>query len=117
MNLKDLILNTPDLTDLKPVEVKSWPETKGQLFLRQMTAKEKEQYELQLQSYLDKKQTNLKATVICSVLVDKDGKRIFTNSDSEKLADKSAEAIDYLFDQWIEWSNLLKNSEVDLKKD
>jgi len=99
-NLADLILSTSDLGDVKAIDVKQWPATAGKLFVRQMNAKERDIYYHLIRQTSDGKPSDIMTRVAAMVLVDKDGKRIFTDEQADKLGAKNPEAIEHIYVEW-----------------
>ena len=97
----DLRKKILESNDRKTVEilVPEWSETP--LYVRPMTGKERDSYELALSvedenGVLKRDLNNMRAKLLVRVLCsDKEGKtRIFTDSDAEELGDKSAAILD-----------------------
>ena len=96
---KDDILQVQDLP-VKEVFVKEW---NGYVFMRTLTAKEKEDYEWYI--YTQGKKTektggvieDARVRLVASCLVDAQGERMFSVEEFKVLAGKSSSAIESLF--------------------
>lgn len=84
---KDQILGCNDI----PSEVVEVPQWGGSVKVRGMTAGERDHFEDMIRT---KGLSALRGTLAAMCIIDDDGKRLFTNREIEKLADKSAEALD-----------------------
>ena len=84
---KDSILNSNDL----PNDVVEVPQWGGSVKVRGMTAGERDRFEDMIRT---KGLGALRATLAGMCIIDEDGKRLFTDIEVNKLADKSAEALD-----------------------
>lgn len=94
---KDAILKADDL----PKETVKVPEWGGDVVVRSMTGKERDQFE---QSIYDtksaSKQTNLaniRARLCAMTMADENGDLLFTMEEAEELGKKSAKALDRVF--------------------
>ena len=93
---KDAILAVDDLT-FEEVEVEEWG---GTVRIRCHTGGERDAFE---QSLMDakgkaKNMADIRARFIAPVLVDEDGKRLFTNDEVKFLSDRNGKVIGKLFD-------------------
>ena len=90
---RDTILSADDLPKvLVPV-----PEWGGDVYVRSLTANERDFIELMYMDLRDDKkakQLKLRATVCAMSIVDESGKRLFSESDIEALGRKSYKALD-----------------------
>ena len=84
---KDSILNSNDI----PNDVVEVPQWGGSVKVRGMTAGERDRFEDMIRT---KGLGALRATLAGMCIIDEDGKRLFTDIEVNKLADKSAEALD-----------------------
>jgi len=98
MSLRELILTAEDLPR-EPVEVPEWGAT---VYVREMTGKERDEYESNL---IDKKDMpikerlrNMRAQLVVLCTVDEDGQRIFSDDDVEAVGNKSAKALNRIVD-------------------
>ncbi len=91
---RDAILN---VVDLKP-EVVEVPEWGGSLYIRMLTASERDKFEASCVG-TGKKQnlTNIRARLVVLCACDEAGERMFTDGDAEALGRKSAAAVDKVF--------------------
>lgn len=91
---RDSILN---VVDLKP-EVVEVPEWGGSLYIRMLTASERDKFEASCVG-TGKKQnlTNIRARLVVLCACDEAGERLFTDGDAEALGRKSAAAVDKVF--------------------
>jgi hypothetical protein len=91
---RDAILN---VVDLKP-EVVEVPEWGGSLYIRMLTASERDKFEASCVG-TGKKQnlTNIRARLVVLCACDEAGERLFTDGDAEALGRKSAAAVDKVF--------------------
>lgn len=91
---RDSILN---VVDLKP-EVVEVPEWGGSLYIRMLTASERDKFEASCVG-TGKKQnlSNIRARLVVLCACDEAGERLFTDGDAEALGRKSAAAVDRVF--------------------
>ena len=91
---RDAILN---VVDLKP-EVVEVPEWGGSLYIRMLTASERDKFEASCVG-TGKKQnlSNIRARLVVLCACDEAGERLFTDGDAEALGRKSASAVDKVF--------------------
>jgi hypothetical protein len=92
---RDDILNTDDL-HLERVDVPEW---NGVLYVRVMTAGERDHFEAEVSGGTKKKQNmvNLRARLVCLVACDEKGEKLFQPADAAALGAKSAAAVDRVF--------------------
>jgi hypothetical protein len=96
---RDSILSSSDL----PTEEVPVPEWGGTVFVRTMSGTERDNFE---QVILEGKSTkggtakmvNVRAKLAVKVLVDEQGKRLFTDEDAGILGSKSGKALDRIFE-------------------
>ena len=103
---KDQILSAEDL----PLHKADVPEWGGELYIRGMDGKERDEFDMEL--YSDSKATDdsddlddsnntnmsfFRARLLVRCIRDVDGNRIFTNDEYELLANKSGAALERLF--------------------
>lgn len=83
------------IVDLEVKEV-AMPEWSGSVCVRGLTARERDQFEASvgIAANLD----NLRARLVVLTACDKEGKRIFTDADTEELGEKNSQAVDRLFE-------------------
>jgi len=94
---KDQILSVDDIRKEK-VEVPEWG---GSVFVKGMTAIQRDNYE---RLHMEKKLRNYRATAAAQCICDENGKSLFTEADVKTLADKSASALDRIFTKMLELS-------------
>lgn len=92
---KDAILGARDLNVLK-VHVKEWG---GDVYVRVMTVGERDAYECEWLANKDKGVQNFRSKFLARCLCDKDGNRLFTDAEIDKLAGKSIAVVDRLFNK------------------
>ncbi len=91
---KDAILSADDL----PREEVDVPEWNGSVFVRTMTAAERDSFEMGvMQEDGSKDFLNLRARLCARCLVDDKGERLFTDAEAVALGGKSAGALDRIF--------------------
>ena len=111
--LRDAILAADDLPRVE-VQTPEWaPFGVPTVFVRGLTAAERDDYEQSLTERTPDgsvrakaKQSNLRASFVVRVLVDADGERIFTDRDVDALGKKNAAVIDRLWDEARELSGM-----------
>ena len=95
---RDAILAALDL----PKELVSVPEWGGDVYVRSLTGKERDQFESGMIEQRGKSQTvnlsNIRAKLASMTICDEDGKRIFTDADMQALSGKSAVALQRVFE-------------------
>jgi|TARA_Y100000310_G_C20662002_1_gene805310 hypothetical protein len=93
---KEQILEAKDLKTEK-VHIKEWG---GDVFVRTLTGAERDKFEKSIFDVDNNKRTfeNLRAKLVIAVTVDKDGNQLFTEADIPALGNKSAHALDVIFD-------------------
>lgn len=97
MLTKEQILSADDMQK----EVVSVPEWGGDVWVRAMSASERDKLESeQISARRDKRDelSNIRARVCARCIVDDEGNRMFDESDIEALGQKSAAALDRVFD-------------------
>ena len=111
--LRDQILAADDLPR-REVETAEWaPFGVPTVFVRGLTAAERDDYEQGLTERTPKggvrakmSQSNLRASFVARVLIDADGARIFSDKDIAALGQKSAKVLDRLWDVGRELSGM-----------
>jgi len=99
---RNAILEAKDL----PTETVDVPEWGGQVIVRTLTGEERDQYEASMFEVVGDganrevvpKMENLRATLAALSIVDEDSKRMFDVSEVHLLGNKSAAALDRVFD-------------------
>lgn len=92
------IIGADDLNILT-VKVPEWKKDgePGTVYLRLMTVGERDAYECEWLANKEKGVPNFRSKFLARCLCDKEGNRIFTDADVEKLATKSVAVVDRLF--------------------
>lgn len=107
---KDEILNADDLDELREVEVEEWG---GTVYVGKMNSKERDK--LEESSYTlntksgeveDVSMEGYRARVCALSICNEDGERVFNYSDWKKLAEKSADAVDTVFEEAADLNGL-----------
>lgn len=92
----------------KTVDVPEWG---GQVRVRRLTGEERDRYETSLiqekkNGQVTRNLRNARARLVVLGVVDEEGKRIFSDADADALAQRSASAIERLFDAIRELSGM-----------
>lgn len=103
---KESILSISDLPT-EVVEVKQWG---GHVKVRGMNAGERDRFE---ESIRKVGMGNLRSLLASMTIINDDGKRMFTDKEIDKLAEKSAEALDVIVEAASRLSGLL-GSDVEI---
>lgn len=83
------------LGKVKKREVMLGPPLSGKVWVREPTASDRDAFmSLYLAHYNDKAPLELRALYVCRMVVDKDGKRIFSDDDIQWLKELPADAIE-----------------------
>jgi len=88
------------------------PEWGGRLHIRTMTGQERDTWEVYAQGQMTSKVVNIRARLAAICVADANGKRLFTDADTAKLAEKSGAALDRVYAAAVKW-NGLTNDEVE----
>ena len=118
---RDAILQADDLP-CKPVPVPEWG---GEVWVRGMTAQEKDEYE---SSILELKGTgtktkisanliNARAKLVVKCALDEQGERLFKDEDAEALGKKSGKAVSLVSEEIQKLSGMGRDKEAELGKD
>ena len=111
---KDQILSAQDSV-VEKVEISEW---KGEVNVKSLTGKERDQFEESIFSQKGKKMErnfkNLRAKLVALTVVDDDGNLIFAQKDIEALGLKSASALDKIFSVAQRLSGLTKEDIDDM---
>lgn len=96
MLTKDAILNADDIKR----ELVAVPEWGGEVYVQTLTGRQRDLFEQRLVDQKAGEVTldNIRATLAVWSVVDEDGGRVFDDSDIPALGDKSAAALDRIFD-------------------
>lgn len=117
MLTRDAILSAEDLRT-ETVEVPEWG---GTVMVRELSAKERDEYETSIVSVkgtkLDIDPVNMRAKLVSMGCVDEDGNRLFTLDDAEDLGKKSSTALDRIYDKIQEISGMGEGALEDAGKD
>ena len=100
------------------------PEWKGNLWVRELTAAERDDYEQSLMSTrrvgkrvdVQPNFRNAKARMAVKATIDTQGNRVFTDKDAEVLGEKSSAALNVLADKIQELSGMTAGDLEDLEK-
>lgn len=92
---RDRILSAPDTTQPVPVEVPEWG---GVVYIREITAAERDAWEMRFIGGGPGRTQNIRAGLLVYALCDREGKRLFADEDIGRLGRKSAKVLDRLFD-------------------
>jgi len=90
-------------SDLTRVEIPEWG---GHAFLRIMSTGERDDYECEWRKKADSGVENFRSKFVAKCLVNESGKRLFGNSDIEKLAAKSSKVVNRLWELAMKLNNL-----------
>ena len=110
--IRGQILAQPDLKTVK-LNVSDWPDVTDQLYVRKMKAKERSMFEksMNFDSQSNPRNIdNLQTRLAILTLVTAAGDRIFQESDLEVLSDKSALAMQEIFNAAAELNGLTAES-------
>jgi hypothetical protein len=106
-----------DYDDLKTVDVEV-PEWGGTVRLRMLTAKERDAFEASTVETRGNKMkqnlANIRARLVSLCIVDESGKRVFESGDVARLGEKSAAALQRLFNKCNELNGLTDEDVEDL---
>lgn len=89
---KELVLGAND-RPLEKVEVPQWG---GHVYVRTMSARERDRFETSWTGDKSKDFDNLRARMAVATVCDKEGQLLFSPEDAEALGQKSAQALDVL---------------------
>lgn len=120
ISLKDQILQSDDL----PREKVYVPEWNLDVWIRCLTAAERDDYELSMlepvgqgrDRRLNPNLANAKAKLVARALIDESGQRIFTDAGALELGGKSASAINRLYDIARRLSGISEADEAEILK-
>lgn len=103
--------------DLKPLKV-SVPEWGGDVYVRMMTAKDRDAFESQIVTAREngEKVENMRALLAVLCVVDDKGARIFGDDDIEAVGKKSASALDRIFTAARDLNGMTAKDVEDLEK-
>jgi hypothetical protein len=115
---RDDILKADDI-ETEEVEVPAWG---GTVLVRGLSGKERDNYESSCMQDRGKQGmvrvlANIRAKLVVRCLVDEDGNRLFADADANALGEKSAAALDQLFDVAARLSRLSDGDIEELGKD
>lgn len=113
---RDAILNADDI----PQELVNVPEWGGDVYVRGLTARELDKYQMSMLQQRGKSQVanldNIRAKLVVRTTFDETGARIFTDDDAAALSAKSGAAVGRLFDVAQRLSGLGKDDIADMTK-
>jgi hypothetical protein len=109
--------------DLELVEV-DVPEWGGSVYLRPLTAKDRDYFEAEILALEQKKKSKkdgpvydiFKARLVARALVDENGKRLFTDKEFGELSSKSAAALNRLFEECLRINQVTQQDVEELTK-
>ena len=115
---KDDILKAADNA---PEEV-NVPEWGGTVLVRGMTGKERDAFELSLMTpgrggRREVNPVNVRAKLVSRCVVDDDGNRLFTDGDAAELGEKSAAAVNRIYDVAARLSGMAEGEQEELARD
>lgn len=107
---RDDILAADDIR-LEKVHVKEWG---GDVYIKQLSGKEQDKFEQESRGKNGGPNLiNMRARMVAAALVDKDGKKLFSDEDIIKLSNKSGSVLNRLIDKIGELNRI---TEEDLEK-
>lgn len=113
---REQILNAKDI-ETEVVSVKEWG---GEVLVKGLSGKERDEFERSIVETRGKKvllkMVNVRARLASLSIVDESGDRVFTESDVEKLGEKSASALERVFSVAQRLSGLSNEDVEDLEK-
>ena len=93
--------NILEINDIQ-IETVSVPEWGGEVCVRGMSGAERDRFETSIVEIHGKRQqvnlSNVRAKLACFCICDEDGQRLFTEKDINDLAQKSAAALQHIFE-------------------
>jgi|SRR5215831_13025656 len=96
MGLRDDILAAEDRLRL-PVPTPEWPAADGKLYVRTISALERERFSEAYRGNGDGRVRNVMARFCVLCLCDGDGRAVFTEADAEELGRKAGHVVDRIF--------------------
>lgn len=109
---RDQILEADDLAR-KAVSVPQWG---GTVYVRTMTGAERDAFEVSIVAPGAEKYVNLRARVVALCAVDEAGRRLFSDEDVVRLGDKSAAALEAVFDAASKLNAITPEDVAELEK-
>jgi hypothetical protein len=110
---RDQILEAKDL-ETREVDCPEWG---GSVLVKALSGRERDAWEASLVQMRGKQQVpqlgNIRAKLVARCVVDENGERLFTDADIKALGEKSAAALDRIFDVASEMSGI---SEKDIEE-
>ena len=110
---KEQILQADDLRR-ETVEVPEWG---GEVLLRELRGRERDAFE---EGSMDSKRnvmmTNMRARLVAASAIDEQGERLFSNKEAAQLGDKSATALNRLFEVCCRLSGITSDDVDKLEK-
>ena len=114
---RDSILNADDI----PQELVNVPEWGGDVYVRGLTARDLDKYQMSMLQQRGKSQVanldNIRAKLVVRTAFDENGARIFTDDDAPALSAKSGAAVGRLFEVAQRLSGLGKDDIADMTKE
>ena len=111
-------LSKQDILKQHKIQVESVqvPEWQGEVFVRQMTAKQRDDFESSMLGNNKNRYKNIRGRLAAFCLCDENGQRLFDDKDAEQLGDLQASALDRLLPV-IQRLNGMSNDDLEeLKK-
>ena len=96
MSLREEILAAED-RPREPVPTPEWPAADGKLFVRTISALEREHFSEAYRANGDGRIHNVTARFCVLCLCDADGRPVFTDADAEELGGKAGHVLDRIF--------------------
>lgn len=109
---REQILSVQD-SKIETVEVPEWG---GSVCVRAMSAKERDGWEIRYATDFANKNRSVRGSLCAVVICDENGNRLFTEQDIPVLEQKSAAALDRLFDVAMRMNGLRKQDVDELEK-
>lgn len=113
MNIREQILNAED-RELEPIDLPKWGSP--EVFVRVMSGTERDDFEASMIQQRGKNVTqnltNIRAKLAVRCLVDKEGKRVFSDDDAVELGKKSCSMLQLVFEKARDL-NKLSNEDVE----
>lgn len=102
-NLTAAAILAAEDTSTKEISIPEWG---GKVFIRTMNGQERDTWEVYAQAQMQSDTVNIRARLAAICLCDDTGKRLFTNADTVKLAEKSGAALDRIYEAAVRLNGL-----------
>jgi len=117
MSLKEKIQASRSKRVIQPVETPEWPDADGSVFVRNLSAKERDDWEADICKNPKKRDlSNLRAKFVVWCVCDKAGELTFGPQDAGWLGDESAAVIERLWEEGRKISGISDEDNEDLAK-